>query len=257
MSGQVVLITGGTGGIGSALSRNLVRRGALVVLCARDEGRLRALGDELGENARVVVGDVRERADVDRAVATALEAFGRLDGLAHCVGSIVIKPLHALSERDIRETLDLNLVSAFHACQAALGPMRRQEAGSIVLVSTVAARQGLASHEAIAAAKAGLEGLVRSAAISYARQNVRFNAVAPSLTETPLAAVLLRNEASRAVSQAMHPLGRLGRPEDVASTIAFLLGPESSWITGQVWGVDGGLGAGQPPPRIGPKAPSS
>jgi NAD(P)-dependent dehydrogenase (short-subunit alcohol dehydrogenase family) len=116
-------------------------------------------------------------------------------------------------------------------------------------VSTVAARQGLNNHELIAAAKAGVEGMVRSAAITYARQGIRFNAVAPGLTETPMAAPLLRTAAGRSFSEAMHPLGRVGRPEDVAAAIAWLLSDEADWVTGQIFGVDGGLGAGLAPPR--------
>ena len=119
-----------------------------------------------------------------------------------------------------------------------------------MLVSSVAARRGLVNHEAIAAAKGAIEGMVRSAAMTYARSGIRFNAVAPALTDTPMAAPLLRDEAARAFGSAMHPLGRIGRPEDVAAAIAFLLGPESGWVTGQVWGVDGGLARG--PPRRGP-----
>lgn len=256
MAGQIVFIAGGTGGIGSALARNLVARGDSVLLFARGEDRLHALAGELGEAALAVAGDARSSGDLERAVAAGVERFGRLDGLAHCVGSILLKPLHLLTEAEFLGALDINLVSAFHACRAVLGPLRSQgDGGSVVLVSTVAARQGLTSHEAIAAAKAGVEGLVRSAAISYARNGIRFNAVAPGLTDTPLAAPLLRNDASRAVSEAMHPLNRLGRPEDIAAAIAFLLGPESSWVTGQVWGVDGGLGAGQPPPKVAPSRP--
>ena len=106
------------------------------------------------------------------------------------------------------------------------------------------------NHELIAAAKSGIEGLVRSAAISYARTGIRFNAVAPGLTDTPLAAPLLSNEASRNISEQIHPLGRVARAEEVARVIVMLAGPECSFVTGQIWGVDGGLGCGVMPPRI-------
>ena len=132
--------------------------------------------------------------------------------------------------------------------------LRTQNSGSIVLVSAVAAMQGLNNHETVAAAKAGIEGLVRSAAITYSLQGIRFNAVAPALIETPLTAALIKSAPARAFSVAMHPLGRLGQPIDVAQVIAFLLGPQSAWVTGQVWGVDGGLGAGVAPLRAAPAA---
>jgi 3-oxoacyl-[acyl-carrier protein] reductase len=116
----------------------------------------------------------------------------------------------------------------------------------VVLVSSAAAMEGLANHEAIAAAKAGIIGLTLSAAATYAPMNLRVNAVAPGLTETPLTAALTGNETSRKFSEAMHALGRLGKPEDVARAIVFLLDPENSWITGQVLAVDGGLSRVRP-----------
>jgi NAD(P)-dependent dehydrogenase (short-subunit alcohol dehydrogenase family) len=249
MAGQSVLITGGAGGIGSNLARRLVSRGDSVVLFGRRAEALESLAYELGESSLAVAGDAGRLEDLERAVALAVERFGKLDGLAHCVGSIRLKPLHLTSPEEFAETLHVNLTTAFLATKAALGAMRKQGSGSIVLVSTVAASQGLNNHETISAAKGAIEGMVRSAAITYARQQIRINAVAPGLTETPLAAPLLRVEASRAFSEAMHPLGRIGQPDDVAAAIAFLLGPESSWVTGQIWGVDGGLGAGLAPPR--------
>ena len=125
----------------------------------------------------------------------------------------------------------------------------RGEGGSIVLLSTAAASVGLPNHEAIAAAKGGVEGLARSAASTYARYGIRVNCVAPGLVETPLAAGLLANDRARAASEALHPLGRVGTPDDVAAAIDWLVDPASSWVSGQVIGVDGGLAALRPKAR--------
>lgn len=251
MAGQVMFITGGAGGIGSALARTLVSRGDRVALFGRTQQALEALADELGgpNHALAIAGDALHFSNLQHAVEQTLAHWGTLDGLAHCIGSIVLKPLHLTTPEEFAQTINQNLTSAFLAARAVIDTMRARQSGSVVLVSSVAARQGLTNHEAIAAAKAGLDGLVRAAAITYARQSIRFNAVAPGLVETKLAAPLLRTDAARSFSESMHPLGRLGKPEDVAAAIAYLLGPESSWITGQVWAIDGGLSSGYAPAR--------
>lgn len=238
-SPRIALILGGTGGIGSALARRLHADGCRIVLAARDPQRLAALAAELGADS--IPTDATDPAAVEAAVAFAVERHGRLDAAANCVGSILLKPAHLTSPEEFSRTISLNLGTAFNLVRSAAKVMVRQGAGSIALVSSVAAQRGLVSHEAIAAAKAGIEGLTRSAAASYARQGVRVNCVAPGLVRTPLAAALTANEAALKASTALHPLGRIGEPDEVARALAWLLHPEQGWITGQVLGVDGGM----------------
>jgi NAD(P)-dependent dehydrogenase (short-subunit alcohol dehydrogenase family) len=244
----VVLITGGSGGIGSETARRVRASGTEVVLVAREEARLRAAGEALG--ARTFVADALDPEAMAAVVETVEREVGEIDGLVHAVGSIVIRPLHALSLEEWRATLDRNATTAFVVVKSVVTKMMRRRRGSIVLFSTVAARTGLANHEAIAAAKSAVEGIVRSGAISYARYGIRINAVAPALTKTELSRSLWSNETSLQASIAMHPLGRIGEAGDAAAAAAFLLSDEASWITGHVLGVDGGLGAGSAPPRI-------
>jgi NAD(P)-dependent dehydrogenase (short-subunit alcohol dehydrogenase family) len=192
--------------------------------------------------------DARDAAAVDAAVARAVERYGGLDGAVNLVGSFLLKPAHLTKPEDFADLVATNLGSAFHLVRAATRVMSA-DGGAIVLVSSAAARTGLVNHEAIAAAKAGVEGLMRSAAATYAPQRIRVNCVAPGLVRTPLTARLTERPASLAASEAMHPLGRVGEPADVAAAIEWLLTPESAWVTGQVIGVDGGLAALRGRPR--------
>lgn len=233
------VILGGYGGVGSALARMLVARGDKVLVAGRDADRLTALANELG--AEQAVADATDSASIEAAIARGKEVFGELHGVANCFGSLLLKPGHVTTDAEFESVLAANLKSAFSAMRGAAKSI--PGAGSVVFVSSAAARIGLVNHEAIAAAKAGVQGLVLSAAATYAKRGLRFNCVAPGLTDTPLTARIVHSEPSAKASLNMHALGRFGQPEDIASAMAFLLDPANSWITGQVLGVDGGLGS--------------
>jgi NAD(P)-dependent dehydrogenase (short-subunit alcohol dehydrogenase family) len=216
-------------------------------LTGRDPTRLTAFASEIG--ATPLVLEARDSAAVDATLKQVQESHGRLDGVVNCAGSILLKPAHSITDEEFAETLALNLTTAFYVLRASARLLMRQPGGgSIVLCSSVAARRGLVNHEAIAAAKAGVEGLALAAAASYARSQVRVNCVAPGLTRTGMTRALTQNEAVAKASAALHPLGRIGEPAEVASAICWLLDPSQSWITGQVIGVDGGLGSVQARP---------
>ena len=235
---QKVLVFGGSGGIGAAVAREILTAGGQVHLAGRNADSLTTIAAELGVGCSTV--DVTDAAAVDACADAASEALGGLTGITNCVGSILLKPAHLTQPEDWQATIAANLTTAFNTVRVA-GRLLRGSGGSVVLLSSAAARIGLANHEAVAAAKAGVIGLTLSAAATYARAKIRFNAVAPGLVRTPLSAGLLANDLAEKASVAMHPLGRLGESEDVARAICWLLDPQNSWVTGQVLGVDGGL----------------
>ncbi len=232
---KTVLVFGGVGGIGEALSRHLTNDGHRVFLTSRSSKRATTLANEIGAHA--LVADANKPETLSTAVAQASED-GVLHGLAYCIGSIVLKPLRAVTAVDMAESFHLNTVGAALAVQAAATPLK-QGNGSVVLFSSVAAQKGFPHHVAIAPAKAAIDGLTVSLAAELA-PHVRVNAIAPSLTDTPLAANMLKNTKMAEALAAQHPLGRLGTPDDHAALAALLLAGTSGWITGQIFGVDGG-----------------
>lgn len=234
----VAMVIGATGGIGSSTARLLSARGDRLLLVSHNEEKLRGLAGEL--DAAYFVADATQFDQVEAASRYACEEFGRVDSIVNCVGSLILKPAHLTTQKELEQTFVLNVTTAFAAIRAASTVMR-ERGGSVVLFSSAAARIGLANHEAIAAAKGAVEGLVKSAAATYAGKNIRVNAIAPGLVETPLTEVIWSRPRSAEASKALHPLGRLGKPEEIASLAAWLVDPVNSWITGQVIGVDGGL----------------
>ncbi len=230
------IIIGGTGGIGAAIGRRLHAAGNSIHLIARDENRLAALALEL--NATFAVADVQDRGALEAAI---LVAGPSIDGLCYAAGTINLKPVHRLNDADVLQDLEINALGAFRAVQVALPLLKgsQQQTASILLFSTVAVQQGFASHASVAMAKGAVEGLTRSLAAELAPK-IRVNAIAPSLTKTPLASFITNSEQTSQAIAALHPLQRLGEADDVAALGAFLLSEDSGWITGQVMGVDGG-----------------
>ena len=238
LSDKTFLIFGGSGGIGRELCRLLAARDARLVIAGRNEQSLKEVADEFG--ASVEHCEAHDAARIKEVIANAPSEQAPLAGIVNAFGTMLLKPAHLTSDEEWNETLSVNLTSAFAITQAAAKAFPK-DGGSVVFISTVAARIGIPNHEAIAAAKAGLIGLALSAAATYAPKKIRYNVVAPGLTDTPLAAKITGNEASLEASKRMHPLGRIGQPDEVASAIAWFLDPAQSWVIGQVLGVDGGL----------------
>lgn len=234
MTGKV-LIYGGNGGIGAATARALQARGVALHLVGRDEARLRAVAAELG--ASHSLADIFEAGAIERATN---EAGTPLAGLVYAVGSINLKPLARLGLEDFERDFRLNAAGAALAIQAALPALKAFDGtASVLLFSSVAVQQGFAAHASVAMAKGAVEGLTRALAAELA-PSIRVNAIAPSLTRTPLAAALTGNERMAEAIAQLHPMGRLGEPEDIGALAAFLMSQEAGWITGQVFGVDGG-----------------
>lgn len=230
--GKNILVVGGSSGIGLSVVELLHAHKSNTYVISR------SVADRWPTQVRHLQADVTENLE-------ALETFlpEQLHGIVYAVGSITLKPFNRLSTDDFLRDYQLNVLGAARIIQYALKAMKNAAGSSVVLISSVAAKIGMPYHASIAAAKGAVEGMAISLAAELAAQKITVNVVSPSLTNTPLAEKLLNTAEKQEASAKRHPLGRYGQPEDISSLIAFLLSDESSWMTAQVIGVDGGMGS--------------
>lgn len=229
-SGRNILVVGASSAIGREVGRLVAEEGGSVWAWSRQP---------LDDGSFTRSTRVDPSADLDE-VPDLPEV---LHGMVYCPGSITLGSFRQLKPAVFLDDFNVNVVGAVRALKAAHDALLASQDASVVFFSTVATSIGMQFHASVAAAKAGLEGLALSLAAEYAPRNIRFNCIAPSLTDTPLAQRLLANEKKREAAASRHPLKRYGTPADIAAAAVFLLEPGNSWITGQVLGVDGGLGS--------------
>lgn len=244
---KVYVVAGAYGGVGGALVSSLSSENARVAVVGRDPEKLTALA--LEANATAFCADLSDFQQTSECIEKVLSTFGRIDGAVCLCGSLAIKPAHQTSREEWNRILSDNLTTAFSLVRSCAKAMTRT-GGSIVLVSSAAARTGLPNHDAIAAAKAGVEGLARASAATYSRYNIRVNCVAPGMLDTKLSSAVTSKPDLLAAALHLYGIKRVGTAQEVASTIQWLLSPESGWITGQVIVIDGGLSSLKFPPLV-------
>jgi NAD(P)-dependent dehydrogenase (short-subunit alcohol dehydrogenase family) len=222
MRGKNIVLVGGNSGIGKAVAAQLQENGVMIFSYSRT-----------GEGTAAVdfSTDFEELPGLPEII----------DGVVYCPGTINLKPFHRISIADFKQEMEVNFYGAIRLLQACLKGLKKSSSPSVVLYSTVAVQTGMGFHAGIASAKGAVEGLTRSLAAEWAPNKIRVNAIAPSLTETPLASALLSTLEKKEASDKRHPLGRVGRPEDIAEATVFLLSEKSSWMTGQILHLDGGM----------------
>lgn len=239
LDGKTALVTGASGGIGSAIARALHGQGAIVALSGTRRDALDALAAELGERAHVCPADLRDPAAADALVAASEAAAGPLHILVNNAGLTRDMLALRMKDEDWQTVLDVDLSAPFRLARAALRGMLRRRAGRIIGISSIVGTTGNAGQANYAAAKAGLVGMSKALAQEVASRGVTVNVVAPGFIDTPMTHVL--SDAQKAKLAEAIPLGRLGRPDDIASSVVYLASDEAAWITGATLHVNGGM----------------
>jgi len=240
---KVVLITGGSRGIGKAIAELFMKEGAQVVITSKNQKQLQRTAKEMG-NSFFVVGDVRNENDVKNVITKTIKKFGRIDILVNNVGVLPkMKPLDKITEKEWNEIIDVNLNGHFRFTKYVI-PYMKKNGGSIINISSDAGLKAFENFyaDAYVAAKAAIILLTKSWALEYAKNNIRVNCVCAAVVDTDMTRNLwLNTKEKRKITAAEHPLGRIGTGEDVAKAVLYFASDDSSWTTGAILPVDGGV----------------
>ncbi|HET9009083.1 MAG TPA: SDR family NAD(P)-dependent oxidoreductase [Nitrosarchaeum sp.] len=241
LTGKVAIVTGGSRGIGFATAKIFIENGAKVVITAKDPKRIEAAIDKLS-NTIGITADIKNENDVKKVIKQTIDKFGKLDILVNNAGIFPrIKQLHEIDESEWNEVLDVNLTGQFRFTKAAI-PYLQKTSGSIINISSDAglkAYQGF-NADAYSAAKAGLIILTKCWALEYAKDRIRVNCICPGVVDTDMTKPFLKTEKDMEFMNNEHPIGRIGKPEDVAKAVLYFASDDASWTTGAILTVDGG-----------------
>jgi NAD(P)-dependent dehydrogenase (short-subunit alcohol dehydrogenase family) len=243
LSGKTAIITGGGSGIGRAIAAAFAREGASVVIAGRHQDKLDHAALEIGPQCQAVAADVSKSADVEMLVAAATRKFKRIDVLVNNAGILLPGTAESLTEEDFDQTFNVNVRGLWLLSRAVLPHMRAAGGGSIINIGSVLSTLGARNRLAYSASKGAVLAMTRAMALDHAGEKIRVNCICPGIVETEMVARFSTDESARQQRIAMHPMGRFGQPEEIASAAVFLASDESGWTTGSVLTIDGGYSA--------------
>lgn len=244
LSGKIAIVTGAGTGIGRAIALAFAQEGAQLTLVGRRKDPIERVAREIGGSPLVLAADVSKKQDIEGVVEETVKRFGGLNVLVNNAGVLHIGTAEQITEDQWDETFNTNVRGLWLLSRAVLPEMRKAGGGSIVNVASVLGINGARNRACYAASKGAVVLLTKGMAIDHGQEKIRVNAICPSFVETELTAAVLKNAADpdevRRERTAVHPIGRLGRPEDIAGMAVYLASDESSWVTGAAMAVDGG-----------------